>query len=228
PGDDTTGYVNTTKDQVFILLFTKGLYTPVGPSPEAVWVELYFTTVNVTSKPEGPAIPHFIQRDDKKPVAGISWLDAAAYCDYVGKRLPTEAEWEHAARGPKNFAYPWGDTPQAEGIIPANTAKGAPIDVGTYKLGQSPYGLYDMAGNVWEWVYDWYQDDYYKGSPTENPTGPTVGTERVIRGGGFVQLDPTGPSEYTTTFRLGRSPDTADPSIGFRCGKDGPVPGQTN
>ena len=152
------------------------------------------------------------------PAVGVSWSDAQAYAEWAGKRLPTEAEWEYAARGSLvGMDYPNGaelDSTMAKYFI-QGAARGT-VPVGSYT--PNGYGLHDMAGNVVEWVFDYYDENYYETSPAENPTGPEKGKFRVIRGGGWH----SGPSCNRTYFRNALRGSWVDINVGFRCARNLP------
>jgi iron(II)-dependent oxidoreductase len=148
------------------------------------------------------------------PVVGVTWADAAKYAEWAGKRLPTEAEWEYAARGGLvQKRFPYGDEMDASQAN-YNGTNGHPVPVGSFP--PNAYGLYDMAGNVVEWVSDFYEKDYYLNSPAMDPKGPETGKRRVIRGGGWR----SGKMCNSCAFRQSLRTYWVDIGVGFRCAKN--------
>ncbi len=198
----------------------------------------YTEFIKATDYPAPAYWDHHQLNGPKQPVTGVNWFDANAYCHWANKRLPTEAEWEKAARGPAGLTYPWGN---GLDLNKANFAKGKKgqneitSDVNSYPEGKSYYGVYNMAGNVFEWVQDWYDPNYYKTSQeVRNPQGPSfkesssinsvqsvkgiAGKKKVIRGGSWFA-----PAQsITTTHRFWNNPmnNSYGVGLGFRCARD--------
>lgn len=148
------------------------------------------------------------------PVTNISWNDAIAYAEWVGKRLPSEAEWEKSCRGTMGQVYSWGDAFRKDNVNSSNDFGGTtPVD--EFPEGASPYGVVDMCGNVLEWCSDWYYDEYYKTSPVDNPAGPQGGQYRSVRGGFYAE----NKMGVRCSSRHFAPPSTMQDHVGFRCAK---------
>ena len=150
------------------------------------------------------------------PAIYMTWPDAKAYCEGIGKRLPTEAEWELAARGTQGNEYPWGATAPTKANANFDGAANDTMPVTDYDAGKSPYGALNMAGNVWEWVADSYDASYYASSPAADPKGPASSVVKVTRGGGFNSV----ADNLKTYVRISNTETAAFSYLGFRCAKD--------
>lgn len=153
---------------------------------------------------------------DNLPRERITWTEANAFCQLRGARLPTEAEWEYAARGPQSLIYPWGNDFIADNVTYSGNSGGKTAPIDSRPVGRSWVDALNLSGNVWEWVADWYGGTYYASSPKNDPTGPTSGQYRVLRGGSWNGLV---TAYLWGAVRYGVAPDDWDNNGGFRCAR---------
>ena len=179
----------------------------------------YRTCVESKACDPAPYLDHDALGIDDHPVVGVSWEDATRYCSWIGRRLPTEAEWEYAARGSDVRKWPWsgGFVAKRANSRSADDFHTMSAPVTAYTEGASPFGVLNMAGNVAEWVADYYDPTYYRTSKEEqDPKGPTRGRERVVRGGSYA--DPQ--HDIRVSSRRAKLPTEIEGTVGFRCASD--------
>ncbi|MCM3596147.1 formylglycine-generating enzyme family protein [Metabacillus idriensis] len=227
-----TGYITAAELYGWSFVFDQFLSEEaLAAKPERVpglpwWAAVYGAS---WKQPEGPG--SFIENRLDHPAVHVSWKDAQSYCIWAGKRLPTEAEWEYAARGNlKQKRYAWGDELLIDGKHQCNIWQGVFPDKNTARngyIGTTPvhaytpngFGLYNVCGNVWEWCADWFSRAYHIESSTFNPTGPAVGQAKSMRGGSYLCHN-SYCNRYRVAARSSNSPDSSSGNIGFRCAAD--------
>jgi iron(II)-dependent oxidoreductase len=190
--------------------------------PHAVTVSAFYLDRTEVSAASYGAYLHALGRkastsdSPANPATMVNWHDAQAYCGSLGMRLPTEAEWEYAARGMSDATtYPWGEAPPDHGLARFSGAAPEPVAIDALSQGASPQGVLHLAGNVAEWVGDWWDPRYYASSPSADPRGPSMGHYKVVRGGSWSQS----ATEIRGAARSFHSPDRGAAYIGFRCAR---------
>ncbi len=215
------------------LYCSRDLFTDEEPMHQVILDAFYIDKYEVTNaiykvcvdagvclKPHN-TVSYDIPKNANYPVFYVDWNQANAYCEWRGTRLPTEAEWEKSARGTDKRTYPWGEGIDCRKANGGNTAcAGSTKAIGSYESGRSPYGVYDLAGNVEEWVADWYSPKYYEtlGQSGFNPLGPSTGQSRVLRGGSWTDRQ----NFLSVSNRHHSSPDYINYDLGFRCARSVP------
>jgi len=188
--------------------------TPHTVHTDGFFIDQFEVTQRPYHRVQGQNPSKFSGED--RPVEQVTWMEARNYCSKIGKRLPTEAEWEKAARAGTFTLYFWGNEEREDRSWHKGNAEGETHPVGQLK--PNPYGVYDLYGNVWEWVADWYDKNYYEISPQKNPLGPAEGENRVLRGGSWY----SGLRHQTSVTRYWSDPGVRNSNFGFRCAQDAP------
>ncbi len=230
---NATGYRTEAERLGWAFVFAGHLPGRHGTAGSRVWGSEWWCRIEGADwrHPEGPGST--IKQRWAHPVVQVSWHDAVAFAAWAGKRLPTEAEWERAARGglPHANRFPWGDELEPGGRHRMNVWQGefpvrnteadghyGPAPARSFRA--NSFGLYNMAGNVWEWCRDWFDPGYYARSPHRDPAGPGAGDRRVTRGGSYL-CHASYCNRYRVDARNGNTPDSASTNLGFRCVRDG-------
>ena len=219
-------------DPVSIFQADRHMLGPEDPAHEVILDAYYIDLYEVTNADYkkylettgSKTIPRYWDdstlNQPNQPVVGTTWKEARAFCQWKNKRLPTEAQWEKAARGKRPVKYPWGDEEPDKTRLNFNNHTGKTTPVGSYPTGKSDYGVFDLSGNVAEWVKDWHFPEYYLFSPKENPPGPDKGHYKIIRGGNWKN----NAEDVRLTYRNATVPKARSKTVGFRCAADAPQP----
>ncbi|MCX6623225.1 MAG: SUMF1/EgtB/PvdO family nonheme iron enzyme [Acidobacteria bacterium] len=208
--------IENPKDGTLLVLIPEGEFL-AGEEKFRVRLPGYYLALHPVTNGQYKRFKPEWKRNDEHPVVDVNWDDAQAYVKWAGLRLPTELEWEKGARGVDGREYPWGEKwDPAKCRNSTNKGSGQTCGVWSYPEGQSPWGMYQMAGNVWEWCEDWYESGAYTKYKAGNLTRPSSGGSRVLRGGSWYY-------DYSNYFRCAdrtyRTPDYRNTYLGFRCAR---------